>query len=215
MKDEIFCFAPLRWCHNGWASNILMVVTPASTTQNIGCSSIHYDTIEDGQNKKSHLLFSKYFLQQKCDICVFFWFFLQASNQVRLDSNLLKRTYQRIKMAPPSATVFDEVQKKVSVLKQCEDYKWIVWSNLPTSFWGFSVLKISIWSQSHFLRLKLLWIKANYISLQRGMFKLYLEGNRNTDMQIIFKLCSWILNEVDVRKCISHRSKRNEIQWVG
>ena len=23
LKDEIFCFAHLRWCHNGWASNIL------------------------------------------------------------------------------------------------------------------------------------------------------------------------------------------------
>ena len=60
MKDEIFCFAHLRWCHNGWASNILSG----------GCRHsrhpprlkywmpIHYDTIEDGQNKKSHLLFS-------------------------------------------------------------------------------------------------------------------------------------------------------------
>ena len=26
IKDEIFCFAHLRWCHNGWASNILIVV---------------------------------------------------------------------------------------------------------------------------------------------------------------------------------------------
>ena len=60
IKDEIFCFAHLRWCHNGWASNILSG----------GCRRsrypprlkywmpIHYDTIEDGQNKKSHLLFS-------------------------------------------------------------------------------------------------------------------------------------------------------------
>ena len=24
--DEIFCFAHLRWCQNGWASNILIVV---------------------------------------------------------------------------------------------------------------------------------------------------------------------------------------------
>ena len=55
-----FCFAHLRWCHNGWASNILSG----------GCRRsrypprlkywmpIHYDTIEDRQNKKSHLLFS-------------------------------------------------------------------------------------------------------------------------------------------------------------
>ena len=34
VKDEIFCFAHLRWCY------------------------IHYDAIEDGQNKKPHLLFS-------------------------------------------------------------------------------------------------------------------------------------------------------------
>ena len=43
--------AHLQWCHNGWASNILSG----------GCKYwmlIHYDTIEDGQNKKSHLLFS-------------------------------------------------------------------------------------------------------------------------------------------------------------
>ena len=26
IKDEIVCFAHLRWCHNGWASNILIVV---------------------------------------------------------------------------------------------------------------------------------------------------------------------------------------------
>ena len=23
IKDENFCFAHLRWCHNGWVSNIL------------------------------------------------------------------------------------------------------------------------------------------------------------------------------------------------
>ena len=28
IKDEIFCFVHLRWCHNGWASNILIVVDP-------------------------------------------------------------------------------------------------------------------------------------------------------------------------------------------
>ena len=37
IKDEILCFAHLRWCHNGWASNILIVV---DTTQNIGCPRI-------------------------------------------------------------------------------------------------------------------------------------------------------------------------------
>ena len=41
IKDEIFCFAHLRW---RWTSNILIVIdtssTPASNTQNIGCPSI-------------------------------------------------------------------------------------------------------------------------------------------------------------------------------
>ena len=63
IKDEIFCFARLRWCHNGWASNILIVVDTGYTGYaGIHHSKywmpIHYDTIEDGQNKKSHLLFS-------------------------------------------------------------------------------------------------------------------------------------------------------------
>ena len=40
IKDDIFCFTHLWWCHNGWASNILIVVTPVSTTQNVGCPSI-------------------------------------------------------------------------------------------------------------------------------------------------------------------------------
>ena len=53
IKDEIFCFAHLRWCHNGWAPNILIV------HHSKYWMPIHYDTIEDGQNKKSHLLFSK------------------------------------------------------------------------------------------------------------------------------------------------------------
>ena len=36
-KDGIFCFAHLRWCHNRWASNILIMVTwtLSSTTQNM------------------------------------------------------------------------------------------------------------------------------------------------------------------------------------
>ena len=72
-KDEIFCFAYLRWCHNGWASNILIVVdTDYVPEHRLLCDAsvlkwniapkylmpIHYDTIEDGQNKKAHLLFS-------------------------------------------------------------------------------------------------------------------------------------------------------------
>ena len=61
IKDEIFCFANLRWCHNGWASNILIVVDAdvAGIHHSKYWIPIHYDTIEDGQNKKSHLLFSK------------------------------------------------------------------------------------------------------------------------------------------------------------
>ena len=61
IKDEIFCFAHLRWCHNGWASNILIVVDTdyAGIHNSKYWMPIYlYDTIEDGQNKKSHLLFS-------------------------------------------------------------------------------------------------------------------------------------------------------------
>ena len=73
IKDGIFCFAHLWWCHNGRASNILRG----------GCRRsrypprlkywmpIHYDTIEDGQNKKSHLLFS--FLVRIVFIIAFYW----------------------------------------------------------------------------------------------------------------------------------------------
>ena len=60
IKDEIVCFAHLRWCHNGWASNILIVVDTgyAGIHHSKYWRPIHYDTIEDGQNKQSHLLFS-------------------------------------------------------------------------------------------------------------------------------------------------------------
>ena len=44
IKDEIFCFAHLRWCHDGWASNIY----PPRLKY---WMAIHYDTIKDGQNK--------------------------------------------------------------------------------------------------------------------------------------------------------------------
>ena len=55
IKDEIFCFAHLRWRHNGWASNILIVVDTgyAGIHHSKYWMPIHYDTIEDGQNKKS------------------------------------------------------------------------------------------------------------------------------------------------------------------
>ena len=43
-------------------------------------------------------------------------------------------------------------------------------------------------------------MKGSYISLQRRMSKLYLETNRNADVQIIFKflckLCSWVLTHL-------------------
>ena len=53
IKDEIVCFAHLRWCHNGWASNILIVVDTgyAGIHHSKYWTPIHYDTIEDGQNK--------------------------------------------------------------------------------------------------------------------------------------------------------------------
>ena len=66
------------------------------------------------------------------------------------------------------------------------NWSWIN-PNLSDPFWGCTV---SIWSQSHLWRLEYLSIKADHISLQRGMSKLYLETNRNTDIQIICKLCS-------------------------
>ena len=68
IKDEIFCFAHLRWCHNGWASNILIVVDTgyAGIHHSKYWMPIHYDTIEDGQNKKSHLLFSNSYPCMHC-----------------------------------------------------------------------------------------------------------------------------------------------------
>ena len=50
IKNEIFCFAHFRWCHNGWASNILIVVD-AGVDHSKYWMPIHNDTIEDGQNK--------------------------------------------------------------------------------------------------------------------------------------------------------------------
>ena len=43
IKDAIFCFAHLRWCHNEWASGI---------HHSKYWMPIHYDNIEDGQNKQ-------------------------------------------------------------------------------------------------------------------------------------------------------------------
>ena len=60
-----FCFENrrwdfLRWCHNGWPSNILSDGCQCSCyLPQLKCwMPIHYDTIEDGQNKKCLLLFS-------------------------------------------------------------------------------------------------------------------------------------------------------------
>ena len=54
IKDEIVCFAHLRWCHNGWALNILIVVDTgyAGIHHSKYWMPIHYNTIEDGQNKQ-------------------------------------------------------------------------------------------------------------------------------------------------------------------
>ena len=54
IKDQILCFALLRWCHKGWASNILIVVHHSKYRM-----PIHYNTNGDGHNKKSYLLFFK------------------------------------------------------------------------------------------------------------------------------------------------------------
>ena len=53
-----FCFAYLRWCHDGWdwASNICWCGGYPPRLKY--CIPIHYDTNEDGQNKISHLLCS-------------------------------------------------------------------------------------------------------------------------------------------------------------
>ena len=77
--DEIFCFAHIRWCHNRWASNILIVVMP-----------IHYDTIEDGQNKKFHLLFCKYYkwLFDETQIITFLFFFTSIETLLTAELNL-------------------------------------------------------------------------------------------------------------------------------
>ena len=52
--DFFFFFAHLRWCLIGWALNILNAGIHYSKYR----MPIHYDTIEVGQNKKSHLLLS-------------------------------------------------------------------------------------------------------------------------------------------------------------
>ena len=55
IKDEIFCFVHLRWCHNGWTSNILS--GGCTTIKILGFPSIMTPS-KMGKTKKSHLLFS-------------------------------------------------------------------------------------------------------------------------------------------------------------
>ena len=59
--------------------------------------------------------------------------------------------------------------------------------NLPGPFWGCSV---SIWSQSHFWRLEKFYLDRAYIIVKRNVYTL-LRNNRNTNIQIICKLCLW------------------------
>ena len=68
IKDEIFCYSRLRWCHNGWAFNILIVVDTgyAGIHHLKYWMPIHYDTIEDGQNKK----ISSFILQVDNQRCI-------------------------------------------------------------------------------------------------------------------------------------------------
>ena len=62
IKDKIFCFVHLQWCHNRGPSNILSGgCLPYQYSPWLKyCTPIHQhnDTIEGGQNKKSPLLFS-------------------------------------------------------------------------------------------------------------------------------------------------------------
>ena len=57
IKDEIQFFVHLRWCHNGWASNFLIVVDAGVTTQNIGCPSIMTPS-KMGKTKKNLIFYS-------------------------------------------------------------------------------------------------------------------------------------------------------------
>ena len=61
---------PLRWCHNGWASNILSGAPRLKYSM-----PIYYDTIEDGQNKKSHLSFTFLVRIVLLLFCFVFFFF--------------------------------------------------------------------------------------------------------------------------------------------
>ena len=61
IKDDIFfCFAHLRWCGNKWASSILIGVGTgyACIHHSKYWMPIHYDTIEDGQNKTKIIFYS-------------------------------------------------------------------------------------------------------------------------------------------------------------
>ena len=48
-----FCFSHLRWCHNGWASNILS----GGYQRSKYWMPIHYDTIEHTMGKTKNLIY--------------------------------------------------------------------------------------------------------------------------------------------------------------
>ena len=72
--------------------------------------------------------------------------------------------------------------------------KFLIKPNLPDPFLGCLV---SIWSQLHLWRLKQLCSKASYISLQRGMSKIFLETNRNTTTNCIWIVLMRLIPEVE------------------
>ena len=59
IKDEIFfpfvclfCPSSMVWCHNGWASNIVMVVRRHPPLKILYAHPLSHHTIEDGQKNK-------------------------------------------------------------------------------------------------------------------------------------------------------------------
>ena len=89
IKDAVFCFAHLRWFHNGWAANTLILFTPASTTQTMELAmSIHHYSIEDGQNKKKIASFILLFIYLFCFALLF------VSNYSRNRPKAAKHQYE-------------------------------------------------------------------------------------------------------------------------
>lgn len=93
-KSEIFCFAYLRWCHIGWASNILIGrCTGCWHHQDIGCPSM-MTLSKIGKTKKS-LMFSfvfqncAIFAQYQCDLFINFKFHIfwhELNNYIPLEN---------------------------------------------------------------------------------------------------------------------------------